>query len=230
MATRHTITNADKIYRGDAWYSKYAPDQRRGVEMSQIYVHNFGAVDILDVNGIAEAQAVAGAGNLTLDGALVSGGVATMDVPRGVEIDSSDAGDTTQTAIFTGTDVYGETVTEKLTFNGTTAVPGKKAFKTVTQVAISAALTGNATAGTTDVLGLPFRIDLTGAVHGYEDGVQAAVTPVVADTTDPATNATGDVRGTVNFATASDGSIIFTLWMFIENVNTKVAAFGIDQV
>ena len=106
----------------------------------------------VDADGIAQAQAVAGAGNLTLDGALVTAGVAVFDVPRHVEIDSSSASDTSQTATFTGTDRFGNTITEAIALNGTTAVAGTKNFKTVTQVAISAVCVGNINAGTAAAL------------------------------------------------------------------------------
>lgn len=105
-----------------------------------------------DVDGVCAAQAVAGAGNLTIDGALASGGVATMDIPRHLVIDSTNAGDTTQTLTITGTDRYGNTLTEAIAANGTTAVDGTKNFATVTQVASDGAFTGNVTVGTTDSL------------------------------------------------------------------------------
>lgn len=102
-------------------------------------------------NGIAQAQAVAGAGNLTLNGSLVSGGVATMDVARRVGLVSTGAGDTTQTATLTGTDRFGNVTGEVVTLNGTTAVQSQRDYKTITQIAISAATAGNISAGTTSV-------------------------------------------------------------------------------
>ena len=103
-----------------------------------------------DADGIAAAQAVGGAGDLTLNGALASGGVATLDVPRHVSVVSADVGDTTQTATVTGTDRYGNAISEVLTLNGTTTVKGSKNFKTITQVAMSAATVGNVSAGSAD--------------------------------------------------------------------------------
>lgn len=188
------------------------------------------APDVLDVNGIAEAQAVAGAGNLTLNGALVTGGVAVFDVPRCVEIDSSDAGDTTQTATVTGTDFYGLPQTETIAFNGTTAVAGAKAFATVTQVAISAALTGNATCGTTDILGLPFVLaNVSDVVSVKWDATLAADagTVAAADATSPATATTNDVRGTYLPSSAADGSKILTFTYYILDPDTKAGLYGV---
>lgn len=102
-------------------------------------------------NGIATAQAVAGAGNLTLNGSLATAGVATLTPARRVVIASSNAGDTSQTAIVTGTNRDGAVQTETLTFNGTTPVQSLQDFLTVTKIAVSAALAGNATSGTNGV-------------------------------------------------------------------------------
>ena len=229
MTTRHTVSHADESYLGNAFHDGYSPDGRRGVRLSHLYFVDFGAVDVLDVNGVAEAQAVASAGNLTLNGALVTNGVAVFDVARGVEIDSSST-DTTQTATITGTDEYGVVMTEDIAFNGTTAVLGQKAFKTVTQVAIDIALAGNATCGTTDILGLPFVVaDRSDIITNQADGVLDAITLVAADATDPATATTNDVRGTVDFTDAPDGSVIFTILMLVPDRSTKAAVFGVDQ-
>ena len=61
--------------------------------------------------------------------------MATLDVPRNIVVDSG--GVDTAVLTFTGTDEYGNTVVESITLNGTTAVAGKKAFKTVTGVSSS---------------------------------------------------------------------------------------------
>lgn len=178
------------------------------------FLVNLGAPDTLDADGIAAAQAVAGAGNLTIAGALASGGSVTFDVPRGVQAVSSNAGDTTQTLTFTGTDEYGNAVVETVTLNGTTPVLGKKAFKTVTQVAVSAACTGNASAGSTDVLGLPFFLPSTGFVlKEMQDGAAPTAGTVVAGvvTAGGATATTGDVRGTYDPNAACDGDKVFQL-------------------
>lgn len=175
---------------------------------------NLGAPDALDADGIAAAQAVAAAGNLTIAGALASGGVATFDVPRNVTITSNNAGDTTQTATVTGTDAYGDTVVEAISFNGAATVAGKKAFKTVTQIAIDDALAGNGSAGTGDVLGLPVFLPAAGMILAeLEDGAAAtAGTAVAGDQTGGgATATTGDVRGTYDPNSACDGSAVFQL-------------------
>lgn len=175
-----------------------------------------GRVYIFDIvpaaasaTAVCAAQAVAGAGNATINGASASGGVAILDVARAVNVDSTDAGDTSQTVTVTGTDYWNQVQTETIALNGTTAVAGKKAFKTITQVAVSAALTGNLTVGSTDVLGLPYRVTDAGYIlrSGWAGALaDDAGTFVAADTTSPATATTGDVRGTYVPSSAANGS------------------------
>jgi len=104
-------------------------------------------MDALDRNGISIAQTPAVAGNLSITGALATGGVATMDVPRHVAI-YSDADESGDTYTITGTDRYGAALTETITGPNTTTVNGSKNFLTVTQVATSGAGTGNIEVGT----------------------------------------------------------------------------------
>lgn len=164
----------------------------------------------LSATAVCAAQAVAAAGNATINGASASGGVATFDVARNVSVVSSNAGDTTQTVTVTGTDYYGQAQTQTISLNGTTTVNGLKAFKTITQVAVSAALTGNLSVGSGDTFGLPYRVTDAGYLlrTGWNNAVaDNAGTFTAADTTSPATAATGDVRGTfLPASTAANGS------------------------
>lgn len=178
-----------------------------------------GAPDALDADGVFTSVSQA-AGSITLDGALTSGGVATFDVPRNIVIDSGGAD--TATLTFTGTDVYGNTMTEAITLNGTTAVAGKKAFKTVTACANDATISNGAFAGTGDVIGLPVAIPSTGVVLAeLEDGAAASAGTVVAAdvTAGGATATTGDVRGTYDPNSACDGDKYFTLVVALPDVN-----------
>ena len=226
---RHVISHADELYWGNAQYGRYQ-SALRGIRMTPIVLMDLGTPIVADPDGIAAAQAVAGAGNLSLNGALASGGVAVLDYPRTIEIDSSNAGDTTQTATVTGTDEYGEALVEVIAFNGTTAVAGQKAFKTVTQIAISAALAGNGNAGTTNVLGLPYRVDAGNVLQWIEDNlphVGTLGTFAAADTT-AATATTNDVRGTFLPNTAPNGTRRFKAWAYVDP-SSKESAFGVAQ-
>lgn len=200
-----------------------------GVPLMPISVYDIVPVT-LDADGIAAAQAVAGAGNLSLNGALASGGTVTLDVPRAVEIDSASASDTTQTATVYGTDAYGVPMTEVIAFNGTTAVAGQKAFKTVTRVAISAATAGNVNVGTTDVFGLPYRVDSRNYVLTAWDGAFVTTgTFAAADTTNPATTTTNDVRGTFLPPSAANGTRRLTVWIYTSDDDTQTGLYGVAQ-
>lgn len=152
----------------------------------------------LSTTAICAAQAISGSNVAALiNGASASGGVATLDVPRALQMASANAGDTTQTVTVTGTDFYGRTQTETRTLNGTTAVNFLKAFRTVTGVRVSATMAGNLTVGSRDAFGLPYRVtDAVYVLHAGWDNTLArnAGTLTVADTA-AATATTGDPRG-----------------------------------
>lgn len=222
------MTNAETVTRGDA--GGYAPymDQndlgsRRGLITPDLAVVEFGAVDADDANGIAESQTVTGAGTaFVLNGDLVSGGVATFDVPRNVVA----AWTNTAVITITGTDQYGETLVES-SASGTSHT-GKKAFKTITSVTTSATITG-ATVGSGDVLGLPFYLADKGKFISLSvDGLPEEPT-VVAGVTTTATATTGDTRGTIAPATGPDGTAQMTVLMLRKTGTGKENFFGVAQ-
>ena len=197
-----------------------------GVPVSPMFVYDVTPV-ALDADGICAQQTLAGAGNALLNGALASGGTVTLDVPRNVIVDA--AGAATAVLTITGTDVYGVPMSEAITLNGTTAVAGKKAFKTITRVAASAAAT-DFFVGTGDVFGLPFRADSRNyCLTAWNGAFVTTGTFVAAVTTSPATTTTGDVRGTFAPADAADGSKQLTVWMFIEDDDTQTGLYGVTQ-
>jgi hypothetical protein len=152
----------------------------------------------LSATAVCAAQAVAAAGNATINGASATSGVATFDYARAFTVVSSNAGDTSQTVTITGTDYYGQTQTQRLTLNGTTTVTSTKTFKTVTQVAVSAALAGNLSVGNANLYGLPYAVTNAGYLlrTGWDNVVaDNGGTFVAADATTPSVT-TGDVRGT----------------------------------
>jgi hypothetical protein len=221
MAT-HQVSKADVLLRGDAYYSRHAKNYegRTGLPMSDIYVHDFGAPATASANAICLSQSITAGTAGLLNGATAG----TLDVPRNV------VAAWTGTAVMTvvGTDVYGETMTEASASG--TSMTGKKAFKTITSVNVSQNVTG-CTVGTGDVLGLPYAYATKSQIlQSRMDGVDDAVTMVVADATSPATTTTGDVRGTVDFSTASDGTKRFMVMMLRSSTQTKVAQFGVANV
>lgn len=173
-----------------------------------------GSPALAVTNNIAAAQAVAGAGNLTLAAAVLTNPPTVPDVPRSWQIVSTNAGDTTQTVTVTGTDVYGAAMTELKTLNGTSIVLGLKAFFKITKVAISAACAGNVSMGTSTVLGLPVYLPNAALImKELIDGAAATAGTTVAGLSPntKSTNATADVRGTYISNSANDGTKQFEL-------------------
>jgi hypothetical protein len=183
---------------------------------------------------VCAAQAIAAAGAASIDGASASGGVATFDYARAVNVDSTDTGDTTQTVTVTGTDYWGQAQTETIALNGTTLVAGQKAFKTITSVIVSAALTGNLTVGNEDIFGLPYRVTDAGYLFrvGWAGALaQDAGTFVAADTA-TATATTGDVRGTYAPSSAANGTRRLVIGIALTGAQagpnaTQTAAIGV---
>lgn len=186
--------------------------------LSGQYIINLTSPAAAAANNICLAQARAAAGNATLNGTLVAGGIAYMDAPRGVQIVSTNAGDTTQTATVRGFDQYGQAMTEVLTFNGTTARNGVKAFWQINSIAISAALTGNLTVGTNTVLGLPVFLPTSGYVmKELQDGVTATAGTFVNGAIVTPTSTSADVRGTYVPNSAPDGSRQYQLMLMLND-------------
>jgi hypothetical protein len=196
-----------------------------GVFMSPINVYNIVPV-ALDADGICAQQTLAAAGNALLNGALASGGTVTLDVPRNVIVDA--AGAATAVLTVTGTDVYGIPMSEAITLNGTTAVAGKKAFKTITSIAASAAAT-DFFVGTGDVFGLPIRANSRNYVQTAWGGAFVTTGTFAAADATAATTTTGDVRGTYAVPDAADGTKRLTLWVFVLDDDTQAGLYGVTQ-
>lgn len=176
---------------------------------------NLGTPATSDVDGVFTAFTGA-AGAITLNGALASGGVVTFDVPRNIIVDSGGAD--TAVLTFVGTDEYGAAMSEAITLNGTTAVVGLKAFKTITSCTSSASIANGAFAGSGVLLGLPVFLEGTGhIVKEIMDGAAATAGTTVAGVTTEATTTTGDVRGTYSPNSAPNGSRSYKIAILTED-------------
>jgi hypothetical protein len=196
-----------------------------GVAVSPIIIYNVVPV-ALDADGICAQQTLAAAGNALLNGALASGGTVVLDVPRNVIVDA--AGAATAVLTVTGTDVYGSAMSEAITLNGTTAVAGTKAFKTITRIAASAAAT-DFFVGTGDVLGLPVSVPTRNYMLTAWDGAFVTTGTFAAADATAATTTTDDVRGTYLPPTATDGTRRLTAWIFENDPNTQTGIYGVAQ-
>jgi hypothetical protein len=181
---------------------------------------NLGNPIVGDPDGIFASASITSASPITtMTGALAVSGAVTLDVPRNVVA----AWTGTAVMTVTGTDEYGETVVESSASG--TSLTGKKAFKTITRIAVSANVT-SATVGTGNVLGLPIRLPGTALAYvlkEQEDGaVPTAGTAVggLAQGT-KSTATTADVRGTYTPNSTPDGSKVFSLLLAVSDPNDK---------
>jgi len=112
-----------------------------------------GPIAAASANNIALSQVVSGASNVTLNGALVSGGVATLDAPRRVLI-TNVGNDSGVTFTVYGTTFGGAVVTETLQGTSGSTVASTVDFKTVTRIATSGSTSASGiTVGTNGVAG-----------------------------------------------------------------------------
>lgn len=265
--TVHRITNANDVRSGNA-----LPANRAVLGVPML---NLVQEDLLNASGnpvvaqntitshvfvgafIAASQAISGAGFATINGAWATAGIATVDWPRIIALVSNNAGDTTQTALVTGTDVWGAPMTQLVTLNGTTVVNTLKAFYTVNSIYLSAALAGNLSVDVGNTFGLSYKargngmlavstvtmasglVGTTGELQDYpwynNSGVaDLGGTFLKYDNTSPATNLTGDVRGTyAPHATpngATNNGLIFALKYIAQNGPNNSDGFGQTQV
>lgn len=180
-------------------------------EQILVEIH-LGAPDTAVANGVIASQAITAANGPStgINGSLAVGGVATFDQPRNVVA----AWTGTAVMTITGTDEYGAKLVESSASG--TSFAGKKAFKTITRVQVSADVTG-ATVGSGDVLGLPvFLSDIGRVMRELQDGVAAAAGTIVKGAYAKATATTGDVRGTYDPSAACDGAKAFTLFLAVD--------------
>jgi hypothetical protein len=125
----------------------------------QPIVVTVGSLAASSANNIALAQSGGGAGNLVLNGTLVSGGVATLDTPRTVLITTTD-NESSNNFTLQGTDWAGSPITETITGPNNTTGASVLSYKTITKILNSANITANVTVGTTGNASSPWiRMD-----------------------------------------------------------------------
>jgi len=105
----------------------------------------------LDADGVCQAQTTAGAGDLTINGALASGGVATFGEQQRVTLYSA-ADLRALTFTVYGTTRVGDSISEAITGPNAGTVTTTANFKTVTQVAVSGAVGTTGTVGNSNAL------------------------------------------------------------------------------
>lgn len=133
-----------------------------------------------DDDGVAQLQTPGGAGNLTLNGALVSGGVAilaTSGIMRQVLV-TTVADESGKTLTIYGTNGSGTAISESMTGPNATTGTTSLYFTTVTRVAVSAAFTGNVKVGTNGV-GSSLIVTPDTLVNPFQIGIGCVVTGTI---------------------------------------------------
>lgn len=161
--------------------------------------------------------------------------VFVLDVPRNITATVTHATSVVaMTITVTGFDEWGVKVVENLSITATgtsKSASGKKAFKWIYSIAITAAddATANtASVGFGDVLGLPYALaEKADILAVYFNDVADTSATIVKAVTTTATATTGDVRGTINTTSASDGSKV-VVW-FHPDGTSNTAAAGVAQ-
>lgn len=108
-----------------------------------------GPLSAASANAICLSQTPA-AGALTINGALASGGVATLDAPRRVLITAS-GNESAKTFVITGTNLTNQVIRETITGPNASTAQSVLDYKTVTSITISATAAAALTVGTNGV-------------------------------------------------------------------------------
>lgn len=159
-----------------------------------------------DDDGIAQSQTPGAAGNLTLNGALVSGGVATLTTgpaARQVLITTA-ANESAKVLTIYGTDANGNTISEQVAGPNATTGTTVQYFKTVTRVAVSAAFTGAVTVGTNGVGGSrPIALDQWASSTGLQVNIAGTVNFTVQSTNDNLNTTSGELVTWIDYPAAA---------------------------
>ena len=242
LSQSSTVASAVIMYAsGNALLGDPSPMSMGVGPLGRIYIWDT-IPQTLQTANVAASQAPAAAGSLTLTAGTSAKSVVRtdgttviqLDVPRALQVNSST---TARTFTVSGYDYYGQAMTESIVV-ATAGTPksGKKAFYQISSVTISGSATA-VTVGTTDILGSPIRIIDGGYI--IDPGWAGALAPdtgtfVAADTTNPATSTTGDVRGTYQPSSATNGTNRLVVSIAVPAIAsgpyaTRIGALGVNQ-
>ena len=218
---------------------------------SGVGVGPVGRVYIWDVVPLAlNAANIAAAQTLAAPGALVltaGTGATRVTNARGESVISLDcarvpsvtgnAGAVAQNITIVAYDYLGVKCSQTLAFaGGAITTKFKKAVKSILSITSDAATVGTISIGTSDDIGLPYRVTDRGYVDArFNAGAVVAETALtVADATDPSTALTGDVRGVLTLPSVADGAKRIVARIALPGIAvgpnaTRVGALGVLQ-
>lgn len=237
---------ADSLFLGPAQIGAVAPRSSGGFGFGPI-----GRIYVMDIVPLAlNAAAYAASQSPGANAIALSAGTGitasvdvfgvtryTTDVARAVTI-TSGGNDSSITFLIAGYDQYGKPMTQKLTGANAGMATTTKTFFSVVSVLPSAAVATTVTVGTADLFGLPVCVIDSGYIGniGWNNILaDNAGTFVIADGTNPATNITGDVRGTfAQSGAASNGVRRLVIEILLSETNigaqqTVAGVLGVTQ-
>lgn len=201
----------------------------RVVPLREVFL-DLGSPVVAAAAGVAAVQLLGAAGNMTLNGPIVAGGVAYMDVPRNVTLTVATTNQSGITFTVTGKDEFGNTMVEAITGPNNNTVSGIKAFASISKIAASAAIaTNGVSVGYGTTLGLPLAVRKAGQItKELQDGAAASAgTFAYALQNAAATSTNADVRGTYIPNSAPDGAKGYLIGVLVpDGSDTGVAQFA----
>lgn len=150
----------------------------------------------------ADDVSVLAATALTAAAAVIVAGITNPLVPRNLQVIGNAAGIAGNVTV-KGTAYDGKDISEVFALNGTTAVVGSKAFRTVTEVDLPAytnADTDAVSIGVGDKLGLPYRLEFDTVLGTYLNKVKEVTAPTLV------TDASNIESNTLTLNSALDGN------------------------
>lgn len=213
---KHTISHADRFRAGAGIVFNDAddPNDLRGIPIALVAIETFAGVTT-DADAIATSQTPAAGGqqDLTLDGVLVSGGVATLTAVSAISI-TAVGNETARTFTVIGLDANGRPQAEEIAGPNATEGSGVKMFSSVSRIFVDADTAAAVTVGelTSNPRGLRSKSrDLVDFAFGTENGV-----PIATDNFDPGNNTTQTATTADQRAqwTPTDGTQSITVMYF----------------
>lgn len=158
----------------------------------------------------------------------------TKSVSRNISIIAVGGNNSGVTFLVSGYDLYSYPLTESIA--GSTsgvAIVGKKAFKYVSGITITAGTVGSGVSvGTGTLVGLPLRADNAGyvSVYGQTSGAWMTTGSTITTAVTSTANATtGDVRGTISTLGTGTSAMQIYQTVTVANVSSNAGLFGVTQ-
>lgn len=152
----------------------------------------------------ASATAILAATALTDEAQAIITGITNPAVPRSLTVKGNAAG-ITGNVVITGTNYAGAVITETIALNGSTAVEGTKAFKTVAKIDLPVEVnvgTDTVSVGTGTKLGLPWLLIHNTVLAAFLDNAKEGTAPTVT------VSATAIESNTIKLNSALAGKVV----------------------